>query len=171
MRWYCAYTKPDAELWARTSLWERDFEVYLPRYRRRRRHARRTTWVEAPLFPRYLFVRADFEDRSARGIAFAPGVVHLVRFGEAPAVVADAVIAEIKSREDDSGLVDLDGGRGAASRYQSGDRVRIEEGALCDQVGLFQAKVDAERVIILLNLLGRDVRAVVRAQALRREGP
>lgn len=168
MRWYCAYTKPAAEVWARTNLWEHGFEVYLPLYRRRRRHARRTDWIQAPLFPRYLFVRADFEDRTSRGISFAKGVEHLVGFGDGPSVVPDRVIAEIKAREGLDGLVDLDDGRGAASRYQPGERVLIEEGALCAQVGLFQSKVDAERVIILLNLLGRDVRAVVNVHTLRR---
>lgn len=169
MRWYCAYTKQDAELWARSNLWQRGFEVYLPLYSKRRRHARRTTWAEAPLFPRYLFVRTDLEGRSARGMAFAPGVVHLVRFGEQPAIVPDRIIDEIRARETDAGLIDLDGGLGVSSRYVAGDRVRIEEGPLCDQVGLFQAKVDQDRVIILLGLLGREVRAVVSAKALRRE--
>ena len=166
MQWYCAYTKTDAEVWARSNLWERGFEVYLPRYRKRRRHARRTTWVEAPLFPRYLFVQAD-EGRSSRGVAFAPGIVSLVRFGEQPSVVPDAVIAELRAREGADGLVDLDNGKGASSRFQPGQRVRIEDGAMCEQVGLFQARVDTERVIILLTLLGRDVRAVVNARTLR----
>ena len=78
------------------------------------------------------------------------------------------VTPELKAREGIDGLVDLDGGLGASSRYQPGERVLIEEGALCAQVGLFQTKVDAERVIILLKLLGRDVRAIVNANALRR---
>lgn len=167
MQWYCAYTKPDGELWARSNLWERGFEVYLPLYQKRRRHARRTSWVEAPLFPHYLFLRADFAGQSARAVAFAPGIVNLVRFGEHPAVVRNSVIAEIRAREGADGLIDLDNGKGAASRFQAGDRVLIEEGALCAQVGLFQTRVDAERVFILLNLLGRDVRAIVNARSLR----
>jgi transcriptional antiterminator RfaH len=122
--------------------------------------------VEAPLFPRYLFVRAD-EGRSSRGVAFAPGVVHLVRFTEEPAVVPDKVIAELRTREGADGLVDLDSGQGAASRFKAGDRVCIEDGALCEQVGLFHSRVDAERVFILLTLLGRDVRTIVNARSLR----
>lgn len=168
MHWYCAYTKPAAEVWARTNLWERGFEVLLPLYLRRRRHARRTTSIQAPLFPRYLFVRADLSERSARGIIFARGVESLVRFGEEPATVPDHVIAELKGRQGTDGLIDLDEGQGASSRFQAGQRVHIDGGALCGQVGLFQTKVDAERVIILLNLLGRDVRAVINANALCR---
>ncbi len=168
MRWYCAYTKPESELWARTSLWERSFEVYLPLYRKRRRHARRTCWVDAPLFPRYLFLRADFDERTRRGAAYSPGIVQLVRFGENPAVVPDRIVEELRARAGDNGVIDLDNGQGTASRFQPGERVRVEEGALVDQVGLFQTRLDAERVYILLNLLGRDVRVAIDAKMLKR---
>lgn len=168
MRWYCAYTKPEAEVWARTNLWERGFEVYLPLYRKRRRHARRTDWIQAPLFPRYLFLRADFEGRTQGGAAYAPGIVQLVRFGEQPAVVPDRVVAELREREGDDGIIDIDNGQGAASRFLPGERVRVDEGALIDQVGLFQTRIDAQRVYILLNLLGRDVRVAIDANTLAR---
>jgi transcriptional antiterminator RfaH len=35
------------------------FEIYLPKYLKKRRHARRTQIVIVPLFPRYLFVAVD----------------------------------------------------------------------------------------------------------------
>ena len=171
MRWYCAYTKPESEVWARSNLWERGFEVYLPLYRKRRRHARRIDWIQAPLFPRYLFLRADFDERTRNGAAYAPGIVQLVRFGEHPAIVSDRVVAELRARESDNGIIDLDNGQGSASRFQPGQWVRIEEGALIDQIGLFQTRIDAERVYILLNLLGRDVRVAVDANALIRAEP
>ena len=60
-RWYAVRSPPRMELWARTNLWDRGFEVYLPRYRKQRRHARRREWVPRPLFPGYLFVSADLE--------------------------------------------------------------------------------------------------------------
>ena len=168
MRWHCAYTAPRAEKWARSNLWERGFDVYLPLYARRRRHARRTDVVEAPLFPRYLFVRADFATHSARSVATAPGVESLVRFGGVPGRVPAAVIAELRAHENRDGLIDIDFGRGAASRYRRGERVRIEEGALCNSVGLFQCREDDRRVVILMELLGRFVRVRVPAAALAR---
>ena len=72
--WYCAYTQPCMELWARANLWERGLEVYLPLYRRRRSHARRVDWVSAPLFPRYLFVAADLEAGERRRIVSHPSI-------------------------------------------------------------------------------------------------
>lgn len=170
IRWHCVYTKPQAEVWAQNNLWERDFDAYLPQYLKRRRHARRTDWVRAPLFPRYLFVRADLEVRGSRGISFAPGVHSLVSFGGSPASVPESVIAELRSHEDSDGLIDIDFGRGPSSRYREGDRVRVTDGALLDRVGIFQCREDQRRVVILLDLLGRAVRVRVSADALAREG-
>ena len=84
-QWYAVYTQARMEKWARSNLWERDFEVYLPQYSRQRRHARKTDWVSAPLFPRYLFVAADPDAPGRRSINSAPGVVSVVSFGERPA--------------------------------------------------------------------------------------
>ena len=168
-RWYCAYTKPGAELWARTNLWERGFEVYLPQYLKRRRHARRTDYVAAPLFPRYLFVAADLDTGVSRGITYAPGVSNLIAFGGDPAPVPDAVISELRAHEGDDGMMDLDRGRSIASRYQPGDKVRIAEGPMADSVGIFHARTDDQRVFILLDLLGRQVRVKVHARALSPE--
>ena len=118
-----------------------------------------------------MLFRSDFDERTRNGAAYAPGIVQLVRFGEHPAIVPDRVVAELRARESDNGIIDLDNGQGSASRFQPGQWVRIEEGALIDQIGLFQTRIDAERVYILLNLLGRDVRVAVDANALIRAEP
>lgn len=60
-RWYAVYTKTGAENLAEGHLQRQGFRVYLPRYRKERRHARRITLVKAPLFPRYLFVELDLD--------------------------------------------------------------------------------------------------------------
>ena len=170
MRWYCVYTKQRAEIWARSNLWERGFEVYLPEYHKRRCHARRIDWVRAPLFPRYLFIRADLEERGAHSIVYAPGVQSLVSFSGPPALVPDSVISEMRTHEDTDGLIDIDFGQGAASRFIQGERVRVNRGALLDQVGVFQCREDDHRVVILLKMLGRTVRTRIAADTLEGEG-
>jgi transcriptional antiterminator RfaH len=167
--WHCVYTKSMLEIWARANLWERGFEAYLPQYRKRRSHARRTELIPAPLFPRYMFVRADLGLRGSRAIASAPGVSSLVAFGNGPAPVPEIVVSDLRALEDKSGMIDVDRGRGPASRYAVGDRVRVHKSALLDRVGLFQCREDSERVVILLNLLGRDVRVRIHADALSHE--
>lgn len=165
MRWYAAYTQPGLERWARTNLWHRGLEVYLPEYRRRRSHARKVDWVAAPLFPRYLFVRADLAHAARRVIRTAAGVVDLVAFGPEPAVVGDAVIAELRAREDGTGMIDL-----AERPLSAGDSVRIAGGPLHDLAALFEGGSDTQRVVVLLRLLGREVRVRLAPHQLERNG-
>ena len=60
-RWFVAHTHPHAEAKATSHLNRQGFEIYFPRYLKRRRHARRIETVAAPLFPRYLFVAVDLD--------------------------------------------------------------------------------------------------------------
>ena len=58
-RWYVVQTQANAEHKAVAHLGRQGFTTYLPRYLKRRRHARRVDIVPRPLFPRYLFVSID----------------------------------------------------------------------------------------------------------------
>ncbi len=164
--WYAVYTNTRMESWARSNLWERGFEVYLPMYQKKRRHARKVDIVARPLFPRYLFVEADLEAGQKPMISSAPGVGYLVAFGRRPSPVVRRLIDEIRSRENASGYVQISD----VEHMRRGDKVRIEDGALCDQVGLFDGVSDDRRVIILLDLLGRQVRVKLPQDAVRRAG-
>ena len=42
--------------------------------------------------------------------------------------------------------------------FRRGEVIRITAGALADQVGLFECATDEDRVVLLLDLLGRQVR-------------
>ena len=58
-RWFVAQTHVHAETKATFHLARQGFEIYLPRYLKKRRHARRVDTVAAPLFPRYVFISVD----------------------------------------------------------------------------------------------------------------
>jgi transcriptional antiterminator RfaH len=151
-RWYVAETQPRAEAKALWHLERQGFTAYLPVYRKRRRHARRTDWVQAPLFPRYLFVKMDMARAAWRAIRSTVGVTRLVCQGDAPAPVPPDVVEDIRLREDDSGCVVVD------PRFRKGESVRILAGALAEQIGLFECATDEDRVVLLLDLLGRRVK-------------
>jgi len=160
--WYAVYTQPRLELWARTNLWERGLEVYLPQYRKRVRHARQIREVVAPYFPRYLFVQADPEIGDRRRIDSAKGVIGMVRFGDRTPPVPEAVMRELRGRAGEDGLIRTESG----PAFKAGDKVRLIGGALADQVGVFETSTDAQRVIVLLELLGRQTRVRIAADAL-----
>lgn len=154
-RWYVVQTHAHAEERAACHLQRQGFATYLPRYRKRRRHARRTEIVAAPLFPRYLFVCVDVSSQRWRAIQSTIGVARLVCQGADPAAVPDGVIAQLRGREAE-GFVAL-----PQRRFSPGEAVRVLEGAFASCLGLFEGMKDEERVAILLDLLGRKVRVVL----------
>jgi transcriptional antiterminator RfaH len=162
-RWYAVHSQARAEFKAAGHLLRQGFAVYLPRYLRRRFHARKVDWVPAPLFPRYLFVGLDLAAARWRAIQSTVGVSHLVCNAGRPAPLPDAIVAELRQREDDRGFVRM----AAEPPFAPGQALRITGGALCDQIGLFDGLTDDERVVVLLDLLGRQVRAELPLQAVR----
>jgi transcriptional antiterminator RfaH len=161
-RWYVVQTQANAESKAVINLARQGFRTYLPRYLKRRRHARRVEMVAAPLFPRYLFVEIDMAVQRWRSIYSTIGVSRLIRNGDLPAPVPDDVIGSIKSREDTSGLIRLI----HRPNLKLGDKVRILEGTFYDCFGIYEGMSDCERVGILLGLLGRKVRVLLDAEAV-----
>ena len=161
-QWYVVNTQPAAEHKALAHLHRQGFDVYLPRYLKRRSHARRIDWVAAPLFPRYLFVDMDLDSCRWRAIGSTVGVVQLVGFGRRPTPLPAAVIDELKRREDEKGLITVRHPDG----FRPGDAVQLTDGPLRDIVGLFDCASDDDRVVVLLSFLGRDLRVAVQNSAV-----
>lgn len=155
-RWYVVQTQPHAEAKAVAHLNRQGFAAYLPRYLKRRRHARRTETIAAPLFPRYLFVTVDLAAQRWRAIQSTVGVSRLVCSGDRPAPVPDGIVDALKRREDERGYVTLD-----QQPLAPGDRIRVLDGVFSDCLGLYVGMTDGERVAVLLDLLGRQVRVVI----------
>jgi transcriptional antiterminator RfaH len=156
-RWYVVQTQAHAEAKAVAHLARQGFECYLPRYLKRRRHARRIETVVAPLFPRYLFVAFDTAVQRWRSVSSTVGVSRLVCNGDQPAPMSEAVIDALKAREGGDRLVRLD----PAPRFVPGDQVKIIDGVFSACLGLYEGMADHDRVAVLLDLLGRKVRVVV----------
>ncbi len=152
-RWYVVHTHASAEALAKQHLTRQGFNVFLPRYRKLRRHARRVDRVLAPLFPRYLFVNMDLSNERWRAILSTVGVARLICHGDIPAPVPERVVEEIQTRMGDDGAVSMFSGSGMVP----GDEVRIVDGAFSDRTGIFKCLDDKQRVVVLLDLLGREL--------------
>jgi transcriptional antiterminator RfaH len=158
-RWFVVQTQVNGETKAARNLLRQGYDVYLPRYLKRRRHARKVDFIARPLFPRYIFVAIDLATQRWRSIQSTFGVSHLVCNGEDPAAVPEDVVPALKAREDEKGFVKLD----ARPTLAPGDKVRILAGVFMDSAGLFSGLADHDRVAILLDLLGRKVRVLLDA--------
>ncbi len=161
-RWFVAKTRPNNEHKALFHLRRQGFEVYLPQFLRRIRHARRTSWQPRPLFPSYLFVAISEARRGWHAINSTIGISHLITDDRGPVPVPPSVIKDLQDTEDDDGLILT----GRKTPFKKGAAVQIMSGAFADHVGRFENATDSERVTILLDLLGREVRAKVKLDAI-----
>ena len=159
--WYVVQTHPHSESRAALHLSRQGFEVYLPKYLKRRRHARKSADVAVPLFPRYLFVAIDQMTQRWRSINSTIGVTRLVCTGSAPAELPPEFIAGLRQREDGQGFVQQ-----LQCVLSPGDKIRVVEGAFSDFLGLFEGMTADQRVAVLLDLLGRKVRVIMDAEVI-----
>ena len=160
--WYAVYTRAKSESLAQEHLRRQGYEVYLPSHMKRRRHARRSDFVRVPLFPRYLFVAIDRLQQRWSPIRSTVGVYDLVRRGDLPAEVPEGLVEELQAREHDGGF-DHDA---QIQKIKLGDSVRIAAGPFADLVGRFYGVASEERVFVLLDLLGRSVKAQLPSTAI-----
>ena len=158
-RWYVVQTQVNGEFKAARNLLRQGYEIYLPRYLKRRRHARKADMTAKPLFPRYLFVAIDMATQRWRSVQSTFGVARLVSNGGDPAMLPGGIVSALRAREDEKGFIRLE----SKSAFAPGDKVRVMAGAFVECAGLFDGLADHDRVSILLDLLGRKVRVCLDA--------
>jgi transcriptional antiterminator RfaH len=158
-RWYVVQTQINGEAKAVQNLQRQGFGIYLPRYLRRRRHARKIDFIAKPLFPRYMFVAIDMATQRWRSIQSTFGVSCLVSIGDSPAAVPEGVVLALKEREDSKGFIKMN----VRPAFLPGDKVRVLAGAFMDNAGFFNGLADHDRVSVLLDMLGRKVRVLMDA--------
>jgi transcriptional antiterminator RfaH len=149
--WYLIHTKPSGESMAESNLERQNYELYLPRIVQPVR--RRGRWQEqiVPLFPRYLFLRLEEGRQSLAPVRSTLGVANVVRFGCNHAIVPDNVIRDLRKRADsETGFHRLND-----MEFASGQFVRVAAGPFSGLEGIFQRRVGADRVTVLLSILGQ----------------
>jgi transcriptional antiterminator RfaH len=122
-------------------------ETFAPKIQEQRypSYSSKPVYITKPLFPNYIFVRFDV-NTSLHNIRFTRGVNDVVTFGCVPTPVDDEIIALIKSRINEKGLIDI------GEHFQEGDEVMIKSGPLKTFSGVFvRGTNDVERVMILLD--------------------
>jgi transcriptional antiterminator RfaH len=145
--WLCVQTETRRENLASHHLMANGFSVYLPKLKFKQDGKLRIV----PLFPSYLFVRPEpFRWMTVR---WTIGCIRvLMSAPDQPAQVSEKILNEIRAREN-GGFVVLP----SPQRFRNGDRVRIVRGSFSGCNAIFQAETGRERVLILLDLLGRAV--------------
>ncbi|SCZ67348.1 transcription/translation regulatory transformer protein RfaH [Thiohalomonas denitrificans] len=160
-RWYVVQTKARQESTAQENLQRQGYPSYCPRIAQSRR--RRGNWrkVIEPLFPRYLFVQLTEGKDDFTPIRSTFGVSTMLRFGGKPASLSQQAIEAIRQQEQQ--LEENDPNK---LPWKKGDRLQVLEGPFAGLSGIFQKQSDQERVIILLELLGKENHLKVAANNL-----
>lgn len=152
-KWHVVYTKPYHEQVVATQLLQQNFDIYLPCYQRQRRHARKIEIIQAPLFPRYLFVSLKNEQSSLHAIDSTRGVSYLLRINGYPAVVPSTVIDLLKEQQDEKGCVPIS----TLTLFLKGQEVQIIDGCFNGQTAIFEKLDDKQRAQLLLNFLNQPI--------------
>lgn len=160
--WYLIYTKIRQERIALENLERQGFECFLPKIKVEKVRRGSMHVVEEPLFPRYLFVRlsTDWESQSWTPIRSTVGVSRMVTFGLLPAKVDDALVSQLQERTQTSDAI--------LRHFEPGQQVQVLEGPFAGVEAIFQM-TDAEgRVMVLLNMLSKEVKMTVSPASLRK---
>ena len=151
--WYLIHSKPRQEALALDNLQRQGYECYLPLISVEKLRRKLLVPADEPLFPRYLFIRLDAHTDNWAPIRSTMGVTALVRFGAEPARVPDAFVDYLTSRQNAEGLHEW-----AQPALQIGARARVVSGPLAGYEGILVAKSSRERVILLMDMVGTQVR-------------
>ena len=141
--WYLLKTKPRQEIIAKQNLKNQGYGSFCPIVKINNRLV--------VLFPGYLFVQLNEKTQNWSPINSTKGVSHFVKFGLNFAKVPTSVIEFIKTNQHitTDKLKDL-------NKFKPGDKVQISDGVFNNFVAIFESYKSDERVILLMNLLGRE---------------
>lgn len=155
--WYVVNTQPHQEARAEVNLRRQGYEPWLPKLLRERRHARRVDTIKAPLFPGYLFIELDARMQSWRSINSTFGVRQILCDGEHPRPIERGFVEALKERSDDEGVVAI----ANAETLAPGQPMRLLTGPFANSIGTLLRLADKDRVALLLDLFGREVKITV----------
>lgn len=160
--WYCVRTRQKQEHIAAANLRQiGGVEVFNPRLRIRRATQRGPVWFTEALFPSYIFARFELRPRFNE-IRATSGVSTIVHFADRIPAIPEDVIAELRTLFAESETVVQD-----ATALEPGQEVRVAAGAFRGLIGVVkQIMPAAQRVRVLLEILGRETSVEVSTEAI-----
>lgn len=163
LRWRVIQTKPRCEGQALARIVEQGFRTLLPSVWQPVKRKKETTWIKAPMFPGYLFVKFSLGERwgpiqNTRGVARI-----LCDAGGRPAHLPHAVVEDIRVKMDhDAGAIMLPAKKDPGPvKLERGKSYRVERGAFASYNVVLLSHSTEERVNALLDILGRPVKVEI----------
>ncbi len=148
MSWFLFTCKPREDDRAELNLKNQGYTCYRPMIQVQKKRNGKQIRVEESLFPRYIFVQLSDGVGNWRSLLSTRGIAGVVRFGEQPTVIPQALIDEIKANE-----AQLKQNETPFLGLKTGDKVRITSGPFAFLEAVYQHSKGEDRVLVLLNIL------------------
>ena len=152
VRWYVINTLPHREFKAKRQLENQGFTVFFPQRLKTIRHARKFSNVQAPFFPRYIFIELDLSFQRWRSVNGTFGVSSLVMQGDRPHPVPRGIVETMIASVDERAVLRFE------RNLQKGTEVRLIAGPFAEQLGILDRLDDSGRIHVLLNIMGGTIR-------------
>jgi len=157
-RWYALYVRSRHEKIVESGLRGKGYSAFSPFYRTRRKRVDRTSEIDVPLFPGYVF--CYFDSNARLPILMTPGLVGVVGPGNRPEPVDEAEIASIRT-------LALSGHPVQPWPFlRAGQRIRLQSGPLMGTEGIFIRVKDEYHLVVSITLLQRAVSVVIEKDAV-----
>lgn len=156
--WYVVHTQPKKEEIAVIHLVNQGFSVFLPKCHTVRHHARKKTVVLTPLFPRYLFLKPNVQTPRWASVDATRGVAYILRQrNHEPVPMPSGIVESLMATQATAQVVPLS----SLALFKPGEKVQVLQGAFAGNVAVYEKMTAEDRVQILLDILGRDIRISV----------
>lgn len=153
--WYVLYTRPRHEKKVVRALSDANVQTFLPTTRVLRTWCDRKKFIDAPLFPSYVFVYAK-DIREFHLGADAESALHYVRFGKEVVRVSDSVISSIRLLADNGKDVEV-----SYNYFQPGQKLQIQRGPLTGLSCEIVRVNGNQKILIRVSLLQRSLLATL----------
>jgi transcriptional antiterminator RfaH len=160
--WFLAQVKPNSHQIAKRNLQRQGIDVFAPQVESTARSMGRFRTALIPLFPGYLFVTVRPNSGDIRVINSTLGITRLVGQGDRPVPVPTSLVGELMQRCDDHGSMS------PMSTLIAGDAVRLTKGPFSEFLAKVENAASDQRVMLLLDILGRSTRVTVDRNDLRK---
>ncbi len=158
--WYAFVTRPRHEKKVKAFLEGSGITHYLPLRRTLNQWKDRRRWVEAPLFPGYIFCRIPFVNRFQ--VLQTPGIVRIVSFENKPMPVRECEIETIRNLLKTGVSVEVRPG------LIPGDLVRITSGILMGFEGRIVEERGSHYFVIHVESIGKSIVVDIRSAELKK---
>ena len=156
------HTKIRQERVALEYLERQGFRCSLPLIQVEKLHRGQLQVVQEALIPRYLFIRlgTGLESQSWSPIRSTVGVSRLITFGQTPAKIDDALVGELRAKNESDEV--------QRRYFKPGEQVVVTDGPFVGVHAIYQMADGQGRVMVLLNLLSKDVRMLISPSEIRK---